>query len=444
MKPVVAKVLKNALPGAHVQLEGWVQSVRKMKNVAFADISDGSTPKPMNVVFSNPESAHSLTTGSCVQVSGELSEAPGGKQQDFELQAQSVSVMGPAASDYPLQKKYHSKEFLRQLPHLRWKTRQAQQVLRYRSWCLNRLSNFFVENDVFQVNSPILTSSDCEGAGETFKVEKSNDFFKKPAYLSVSSQLHLEVYAASLARVWNLAPAFRAEASDTNRHLSEFWMIEAELSFLDNLGELTNFCEAMVKSMLPANEQADDLLTSKRSKEDKLKLEKRWGLADKKWETISYYEALKLLNNNGKLTELKWGDDLPSEHEKLLANELIRGPVVVTNYPKSLKPFYMKSSGKLSQEQGESVDCFDVLYPEIGEIVGGSLREDNYEVLLANMKAQKMDINALDWYLDLRKYGSFPHGGYGLGFERIITYLTGQDNIRDATGFIRGYSQLPC
>lgn len=309
------------------------------------------------------------------------------------------------------------------------------------------MQHYFDENEVVQVNSPILTSSDCEGAGEVFEVAKSKEFFGESAFLTVSSQLHLEVYAAALSRVWNFTPAFRAEESDTNRHLSEFWMVETELSFLENLRDLISFCEGMVRSAIPSTEgcaMGSDLLKSKWNDEARAKLEKRWALASKPWEVISYTEAVELLNNSRNRSDgslaayLPWGSDLPSEHEKFLANDIVAGPVVVTDYPEKIKPFYMKKNDE------RTVSCFDVLFPEVGEIVGGSIREDDYTLLINRMRQFSMNAERLQWYTDLRKFGSFPHGGYGLGFERLVMYMCGLDNIRDATGFIRGVGQLPC
>jgi len=441
MRPLISAIRQTAAVGSRASVDGWVQSVRKMKNVAFADIGDGSSVHSLNVVFDRPEQAAELSTGACVQVDGQIVESPG--KQKFELQADSVKVLGPAGPDYPLQKKYHSREFLRQLPHLRWKTRQAAQVLRYRSWAMAQLQQFFIKNDVCQVNSPIITSSDCEGAGEVFTIEKSQEFFGKPAYLSVSSQLHLEVFAASLSRVWNMTPAFRAEASDTNRHLSEFWIAEVELAFISKLEELTKFCEHMTQATVPADAMREELLVSKRDGETRAKLENRWNIVSKPWTTLTYTEAVDLLNKSGKVPPLVWGQQLPSEHEKFLASELVNGITVVTDYPESFKPFYMKASEH--QEPGKpTVACFDVLFPEIGEVVGGSMREDSYELLKRRMALKNMNSAGLEWYTDLRKFGSFPHGGYGLGFERLVMYLCGLDNVRDATGFVRGFGQLPC
>lgn len=431
------RILQLAKPGEAARAQGWVSSVRKMKKWAFADITDGSSVEPLSVILT-PDQAAKLSTGACVDIRGQVKESPKGATQAVELHADSVKLLGEADSTYPLQKKYHSREFLRQFPQFRWKTRTAAQVLQYRSFAIKQLTDFFNENDVVQVNSPILTSSDCEGAGEVFGLEKSLDFFGKQAYLSVSSQLHLEVYCAALARVWNMTPAFRAEASDTNRHLSEFWMVEAELAFLDSLAELTGFCEQMVKATVPTGSIKHSLLASKRDQEARDRLEQRWETLAGKWTTMTYTDAVDFINAHGtKVSTAKWGDGLSSEQEKFLAGTL-GTPVVVTDYPTEIKPFYMKASSS------QTVACFDLLIPDVGELVGGSMREDNYEKLLANLEKYDMNPESMSWYTDLRKYGSFPHGGYGLGFERLVMYTCGLDNIRDATGFIRGFGQLPC
>lgn len=412
-----------------------------MKRHAFADLSDGSSPTPIPVLL-DPAAAEPLTTGACVEIEGRVEKGPG-KNQGLEIHASSAKILGESPSDYPLQKKYHSKEFLRQLPHLRWKTRTAQQVLRYRSWAINQISNYFLSQNCFQVNSPIITSSDCEGAGEVFKIEKSPEFFGKNAYLTVSSQLHLEVYAAALGRVWNLTPAFRAEASDTNRHLSEFWMIEPEFAFVD-FKELRDLCENMVKAAVPSAQMEEDLLASKRKQEDKDRLVERWNLLRGKWNTISYAEAVKIIQDEhakGNLqSSIAWGEGIASEHEKYLAGEVFKSPLFVTDYPSQSKPFYMKGS----TEHPGCVECFDLLIPQVGELVGGSMREDSYDLLLKKIRDAGMDEESLSWYLDLRKFGSFPHGGYGMGFERLIMYVCGLDNIRDAVGFIRGFNALRC
>lgn len=433
LKPLVPLILKQC-PGASTSVSGWVQSCRKMKNVAFIDINDGSSIQSLNVV-TTPDKVAGIQTGACVKIDGKLVESSG--KQKLELQAENISIYGNVGSDYPLQKKYHSSEFLRTLPHLRWKTRHNAQILRTRSWMLSRLSQFFDSRRMVQVNTPVLTSSDCEGAGEVFELSKGPEFFGKNAYLTVSSQLHLEAYVAALNRVWTLTPAFRAEASDTNRHLSEFWLVEAELAFIDR-EQLIGVCIDMIHSIIPSAEIAQGLLDAKRSDEERAELETRWDWLGRDWPVISYTEALDLVNAESDLRPLKWGENIPSLHEKFIAGEIMKAPTVITDYPLSLKPFYMSKSSETT------ADCFDILLPEIGEIVGGSMRESDYDTLLKNIKASGMSLESIEWYLDLRKHGSFPHGGYGLGLERMIMYACGLDNIRDAVGFVRHFKNLPC
>jgi asparaginyl-tRNA synthetase len=415
-----------------------------MKNVAFADVSDGSSAASMAVVMP-PHIITNLATGASVKFKGILRQSPA-KGQAVELEVvneSDIELYGRATADYPLQKKFHTPEFLRKIPQFRWKGATYSSVLRYRSYAIRRMMEFFESKDFVQVNSPILTSSDCEGAGEVFNVRSGKDegFFDKPAYLTVSSQLHLEVYAAALGRVWNLAPAFRAEKSDTNRHLSEFWMLEAELAFTDCLDDVMSVAEGMIRAAVPVGKAAEDLLLSRRSPELRQTLSKRWEMlsSPNKWPRISYREALSILKDQGK-ENVTWQEGLSTEHEKFLAKEVFRGPVFVTDYPTEQKPFYMKAS----IDSDKTVACFDLLVPEMGELIGGSLREDNYEVLVASMENHSMDVQDLDWYVDLRKQGSFPHGGYGMGFERLVSFVCGVENVREAIGFPRWYGSCVC
>ncbi|KAA8915328.1 hypothetical protein TRICI_002512 [Trichomonascus ciferrii] len=415
-----------------------------MKRVAFADVSDGTSERSLMVVM-KPDESRDLSTGACVEISGLLKPSQGAKQ-DLELEAQKIKTLGAASADYPLQKKYHTPEFLRSIPQFRWKSTRNSSVLRYRSYAHEQLSKYFSENLFTHVQSPVITSSDCEGAGEVFQVraQDSPDFFGKPAYLTVSSQLHLEVYAAALSRVWNMTPAFRAEESDTNRHLSEFWMVEAELAFTKSLHDVTSVAEAMIRGILPRGLIATDIIASIRDPERQEMVQKRWEMienSDHEWPRITYTEAVETLQREAThLRKLEWGDDLGSEHEKYLAGNVFRGPVFITDYPVDLKPFYMKRS--VGTEK--TAACFDLLVPEFGELIGGSLREDDYDVLMANMEKLGMDATDMGWYTDLRKYGSFPHGGYGMGFERWVCYACGVDNIRDAIGFPRWAGSCSC
>lgn len=449
----IKKTLESG-PGLH-SVQGWVRSVRKLKNVAFIDLSDGSGANIM-AVLSRPDYARDIMTGTCVKLSGNLVPSPGAGQS-YELQItddKDIKILGESSADYPLQKKYHSPEFLRTIPQFRWKTVGNSAILRLRSQIQSQISKYYESQDFVQVNSPIMTSSDCEGAGEVFTVMVPGsdiDFFGKKSYLSVSSQLHLEVYAASLGRVWNIAPAFRAEKSDTNRHLSEFWMVEAELAFTESLEDVMSSCEGMVRATIPDETTGQDLLNSLRDKNRTQVIEQRWANLHnngQKWPRITYKEALKILDNVpstvASLRPTNWTEGLGSEHEKYLAGQVFKGPVFITDYPVEQKPFYMKRSPDKNDDMAPTVECFDLLVPEMGELTGGSLREDDYQRLISRMIALGMDVDCMQWYTDLRKYGSFPHGGYGLGLERLVCYLGGIENIRDAIGFPRWHQSCLC
>lgn len=451
--------LANPTATPEVTINGWIKSVRKSKNIAFADVSDGTVGTPVAVVM-NPEDAKSLLTGACVEITGKVQPSQG--RQDYEVFANKVVVKGPATKEYPLQKKYHSQEFLRSIPEYRWKTNTGAATLRYRSQAISKISSYFESLDFTQVNSPIITASDCEGGGEVFQIsggKEGAEFFgpARPAYLSVSSQLHLEVFTGALSRVWNLTPAFRAEASDTNRHLSEFWMIEAEIAFAEDLNQVMTVAENMIRSAVTplldgTNAYASDLLATKRDDEGKALLKERWAAlagSPEPWTRITYTNAIEVLQDlfakdpkvfNGEAAP-QWGDDLASVHEKYLAGNHFNGPVFITDYPATLKPFYMLGN---ASDGGKTVSCFDLVVPQIGELIGGSMRESSHEKLVQYMTQRGMDPQDLKWYLNLREHGSFPHGGYGMGFERFIAFITGQENIRDVIGFPRWAGSCVC
>lgn len=369
---------------------------------------------------------------------------------------------------YPLQKKYQTAEFLRTIPHLRARIPANTAALRLRSFVSANLTSYFGENEVVQVYPPIITSSDCEGAGEVFTVstsskDKTEDlFFKTPKYLTVSTQLHLEALAAALPRVWTLSPTFRAEKSDTNRHLSEFYMLEAEISFVETLDPLLEFIENMIRTLVVSLSQSRtglELLSLPGTEAETLK--QRWEslTTPSRWKRMTYTEAIEFLQaaKAEKRTKFKfptvWGSALQSEHEKFLA-EQFNGPVFVTDYPASIKPFYMLPSTPAGvTSHGPTVACFDLLLPAVGELIGGSLREHRHAELLESMKAHGLvstagdidgDRSALDWYQDLRKMGSVPHGGFGLGMERLLCYLGGMENIREASAFPRWVGRCDC
>lgn len=452
--------LANPLATPEVTIYGWIKSVRKSKNIAFADVSDGTIGTPVPIVM-NPEDAKSLLTGACVEITGKVQPSQG--RQEYEVFANNVRVIGPATKDYPLQKKYHSQEFLRSIPEYRWKTNTGSAILRYRSSAISKVSSYFENLDFTQVNSPIVTSSDCEGGGEVFQLsggKEGPEFFGpgRPAYLSVSSQLHLEVFTGALSRVWNLAPAFRAESSDTNRHLSEFWMIEAEMAFAESLEQVMTVAENMIRSAVTPlldfenNTCAQDLLATKRDDAGKTLLKERWAMlagSTEPWTRITYTEAVKILQTLfekdphvfGGESAPQWGDGLASVHEKYLAGNHFESPVFITDYPASQKPFYMLAN---PSDDGKTVSCFDLVVPHIGELIGGSMRESNYEKLLEHMSKRDMDPEDLKWYLKLREHGSFPHGGYGMGFERFLAFVSGQENVRDVIGFPRWAGNCIC
>lgn len=454
--------LAAPVEGETVTINGWVRSVRKSKNVAFVDVSDGTVGKPVALVM-QPELAQSLLTGACVEATGKVQPSPG--KGEFEVATDAIKILGPVTKDYPLQKKFHTKEFLRTIPEYRWKTNTGAAVLRYRSSAISKISNYFESQDFTQVNSPIITASDCEGGGEVFQISGGKDgvdFFGagRPAFLSVSSQLHLEVFTGALSRVWNLAPAFRAESSDTNRHLSEFWMIEAEMAFATELDQVMTVAENMIRSAVtPLLDEANsvaarDLLAAKKYEKNEQLLRDRWNMlagSKEPWKRITYTEAVDILQNLyrenrkvfGKVKPPQWGDGLASVHEKYLAGEYFKAPVFITDYPASQKPFYMLGNEVVDSAR-QTVSCFDLIVPEIGELIGGSMRESNYDKLVQYMTQRDMAPEDLHWYLKLREHGAFPHGGFGMGFERFIAFVSGQENIRDVIGFPRWAGSCVC
>jgi asparaginyl-tRNA synthetase len=373
---------------------------------------------------------------------------------------------------FPLQKKYHTPEYLRTMPHLRARTPFNSTLLRFRSESIARDTQFFAERDFTQTHPPIITSSDCEGAGEVFSIDSGKEivsegqddvFFKTPKYLTVSSQLHLEALAQSVGKVWTLSPTFRAEKSDTARHLSEFYMLEAEISFVEKMGNVMNLVEDMLRHLttgLYESRVGQELLHGKRSGDEEGdaarrsgELNHRWhAMMRGKWPRITYSEAINLLQNAP--VEFRhsptWGTGLQAEHERFIASNVGAGsPVFVTNYPKDIKPFYMLSS-TTPDRHGDTVECFDLLVPEICEIVGGSMREHRLEPILEKMRAKRMigpepdELGSLKWYIDLRRWGSVPHGGFGLGFDRLLGYLSGVQNIREIVTFPRWYGRCDC
>ena len=364
---------------------------------------------------------------------------------------------------YPLQKKYQTPEFLRTLLHLRPRIPANTNLLHLRSNIISTLTAFFAERSFIQCHTPIITPTDCEGAGEVFTITRPENFFKTPKYLTVSSQLYLEALAAAVPRVWTLSPTFRAEKSDTARHLSEFYMLEVEAAFIDTLDPLITLIEDMVKTLvrsISTSRLGKETLSAVGGEDKAGELEERWkGLLERPWSRITYTEAISRLNSAVEQKKAQfvsppiWGAPLQAEHERFLAQTVFDGPVFVTDYPKSLKPFYMlpSASTALTPGGGETVACFDLLVPAVGELIGGSLREHRYDELLAEMQRRGMaaggedeDGESLRWYLDLRKWGSVKHGGFGLGFDRLVCYLAGVENIREAATFPRWVGRCDC
>ncbi|ODV84351.1 hypothetical protein CANARDRAFT_29225 [[Candida] arabinofermentans NRRL YB-2248] len=454
-----------------ITVNGWVSGSRTSKNVAFVDVRDGTTFQDIKCIVRPPSLIPSnLNTGSSVTLHGLWTEGKKGSSQAFELQVNgndnpdaAVKVLGEVEELYPLQKKSHTAQFLRTIPEYRLRTIEMSAILRFRSVVETALVEFFNSAGFTKTHPPLITSSDCEGAGELFKVEsnskveKGEKFFGKDAYLSVSTQLHLEVMCAALSRVWTLTPCFRAEESDTNRHLSEFWMLEAEVAFVEDVRQLTRFSEMMIKSVVQRLhdnlENSASNLTETIDKQLVETMTSRWEMMLKKdqWDTITYTEAIEILHRSmeeGK-TNFKfapiWGESLKSEHEKWLAGSYFGNPVFVTDYPLNEKPFYMQ----INPENSDNIDkatvaCFDLLVPDIGELIGGSMREHDLKKLEAEISRREMDVSPLQWYLALRENGSVPHGGFGMGFERLLQYLSCTENIRDVVPFPRHVDSCPC
>ena len=432
---------------------GWVRSVRDSKTFGFIVLNDGTFFETLQIVYhdnmENFAEVSKLNVGSAIVVTGELVATPNAKQP-FEIQAESVAIEGLSTPDYPLQKKRHTLEYLRTITHLRPRTNTFQAVFRVRSLIAYAIHQYFQDRDFVYVHTPIITGSDCEGAGEMFrvttmdlnnvpktkdgKVDNSQDFFGKETNLTVSGQLNGETYAMAFKNIYTFGPTFRAENSNTTRHAAEFWMIEPEIAFAD-LEDDMMLAEGMLKYVINyVLEHAPEELNFFNSFMDKGLLERLNHVANSDFGRITYTEAVKLLEEHNDKFEYKvsWGCDLQTEHERFLTEEIFKKPVFVTDYPKEIKAFYMKMN-----EDNKTVAAMDLLVPGIGEIIGGSQREDDYDKLLARMNELGLKPEDYDFYLDLRKYGSARHAGFGLGFERCVMYLTGMGNIRDVVPFPR-------
>jgi len=451
----IIRALSSEKIGAHIVVMGWVRTKRDSKaGFSFIEINDGSSLKGLQIIAdaelpNYKDDIHKLVTGCAVKVTGSLAASPG-KGQTVELKADKIEVLGWADPDsYPLQKKRHSFEFLRSIAHLRPRTNTFGAVARLRSSVSHAIHSFFQERDFIYIHTPIITGSDCEGAGETFRVttldlenvpkngnqiDFSQDFFGCPANLTVSGQLEAEIYALSMGNVYTFGPTFRAEDSNTSRHLAEFWMVEPEMAFCDLDADVSlsiDFLKYLFAYVL--NNCTEDMQFFNRFIDSSL-LKTLEALIIRDFEFITYTEGVELLLKAGEKFEfpVQWGVNLHSEHERYLCEKVFKRPVVVVDYPRDIKPFYMKLN-----EDGKTVRAMDVLVPGVGEIIGGSQREDDYDILFERMKKTGINVDDYWWYLELRKFGSVPHAGFGLGFERLIQFLTGLDNIRDVIPFPR-------
>ena len=444
---------REAYLNREIDLGGWVRSNRDSKSFGFLTISDGSFFDPLQVVYhdslSNFQVIRKINVGAALIIRGTLVATPDAKQP-FEIQATEISVEGDSAPDYPLQKKRHSPEFLRTILHLRPRTNLFQAAFRVRSVIAFAIHSFFQERNFVYVHTPLITSSDAEGAGEMFRVttldpndiprtpdglvDYREDFFGKETNLTVSGQLNGEAFAQAFRDIYTFGPTFRAENSNTTRHAAEFWMIEPEISFAD-LNDAMALAEDMLKYIIRyVLEHAPEEMEFLNRFVDTGLLERLNHVLHSEFGHISYTEAVDILmkNNDNFDYKVSWGTDLQTEHERYLTEQVFKRPLFVTDYPKDIKAFYMKLN-----DDGKTVAAMDCLVPGIGEIIGGSQREDDYEKLLTRMKELNMDEDAYRFYLDLRKYGSSRHAGYGLGFERCVMYLTGIQNIRDVLPFPR-------
>ena len=436
-----------------ITVGGWVRSVRDSKTFGFVVLHDGTYFETLQVVYhdtmDNFAEISKLNVGAAIIVKGTLVATPQAKQP-FEIQATEISVEGASAPDYPLQKKRHSMEYLRTISHLRPRTNTFQAVFRVRSLCAYAIHQFFQERDFVYVNTPLITGSDCEGAGEMFQVttmdldnipktedgavDFTQDFFGKKTSLTVSGQLNGETFAQAFRNIYTFGPTFRAENSNTTRHAAEFWMIEPEIAFAD-LEDDMELAEAMLKYVIRyVMEHAPEEMQFFNSFVDKGLIERLNHVVNSEFGRVTYTEAIELLEKNNDKFDYKvyWGCDLQTEHERYLTEQIFKRPVFVTDYPKEIKAFYMKLN-----DDNKTVAAMDCLVPGIGEIIGGSQREDDYEKLLGRMKELGLAEEDYGFYLDLRKYGSTHHAGFGLGFERCVMYLTGMGNIRDVIPFPR-------
>jgi asparaginyl-tRNA synthetase len=449
----VRDALERSEPLSAIQVQGWVRTRRDSKDFSFIELNDGSSLRNVQIVAKNTlpnyTAVQHLTTGASVIVQGEL-VASQGKGQSWEVVAESVEIVGDADDTYPLQKKGHTPEFLREIAHLRPRSNLFGCVFRVRSRLALAIHQFFQERGFIYIHTPIITGSDCEGAGELFRVttidpkspprrqdgniDYAKDFFARSTYLTVSGQLEAEAFACALSKVYTFGPTFRAENSNTSRHANEFWMIEPEMAFCDLRGNM-DLAEQIVKYLIyDIRSNCVEELELFAKFVDKDLLARLDFVVERPFQRVTYTDAIDLLSKSGEKFEfpVAYGLNLQSEHERWLTEKHFKCPVTVFNYPKEIKPFYMRLN-----DDDKTVTAMDLLVPGIGEIVGGSQREERLEVLEANMRRHKMDPADYKWYLDLRRYGTVPHSGFGLGFERMLMFITGVSNIRDVIPFAR-------
>lgn len=451
----IADILRAGQPEETVTVQGWVRTKREQKGFSFIEVNDGSSMAGLQVVINQdvPDYEASLkriSTGASVGVSGVLVPSLG-KGQRIELKAETIAVYGEADPDtYPLQKKRHSFEFLREIGHLRSRTNTLSAVFRVRNACATAIHQFFQERGFLWVHTPVITASDAEGAGEMFavtslnlkqvpltegkEIDYSKDFFGKPAYLTVSGQLEAEIMAMAFSNVYTFGPTFRAENSNTSRHLAEFWMVEPEMAFCNLEGDM-DLAEAFLKYIFKfVMEQCPEDMEFFNTRIDNTVLATAENIINNEFERLTYSDAIELLKKSDKTFEypVEWGLDLQSEHERYLAEDLFKKPTIVTDYPTQIKAFYMRLS-----DDEKTVRAMDILAPKIGEIIGGSQREERLDVLERRIRQQGLDPANYWWYLDLRRYGTVPHAGFGLGFERLVQFMTGMGNIRDVIPFPR-------
>jgi len=453
-KANIKKIFKNPdlFYGQDVNIKGWIRTIRTSKNIGFIEINDGTFFSNIQIIFDNSlennEEIRKCTTGTALNITGELVKTPDAKQ-DFEIQSKSIDIVASTSEDYPLQKKRHTFEYLRKIAHLRPRTNTFSAAFRVRSTTAFAIHKFFQEKDFVYLNSPIITSNDAEGAGEMFnvttfniedvienrkKVDFTEDFFGKKTNLSVSGQLEAEAYALAFKNVYTFGPTFRAENSNTKRHASEFWMIEPEMAFAD-LNDDMDTAEEMIKYVVNyVTENNIEEIEFFNKFIDKGLIKRLNNLRNSSFERITYTEAVEILKDSKEAFEfeVEWGIDLQTEHERYITEKVYNKPVFVKDYPKDIKAFYMKSNN-----DNKTVAAVDLLVPGVGELVGGSQREDNYDKLVERMDQMGIPQEELEWYLDLRRFGCAPHSGFGLGFERLIMYLTGLSNIRDVISFPR-------